>query len=81
MLERIVAGVLVIGVLLWGASLLATPDESGVGGDPPARTDPEDPGPSTIAPPIPDDDREVDEDPDDEKTSDPEPRRKGRKDD
>lgn len=28
-LERLVAGVLVIGLLLWGASLLATPDAPG----------------------------------------------------
>lgn len=64
MLERLVAGVVVIGLLLWGASIIATPDadpfSEGEATDPaPAKhgsKDPVDIDPSPGDPPDDDDD-------------------------
>jgi hypothetical protein len=36
--ERLVAGVIVIGLLVWGASILATPNDDALAPDPPASS-------------------------------------------
>lgn len=86
-LERLVAGVVVIGVLLWGASVLATPDETTPDPlvDPPRRGGDDHAEPlEDVSPP----DRSDDEDDEDEgddrdeddqpTTSEPTRRKKGR---
>ena len=71
-LERLVAGVVVIGLLLWGASLLATPDDAMP--DPshePETRDDAPPDAPALAPPrvVPDEGDDEDDDDDDEDRS------------
>lgn len=81
-LERIVAGVVIIGVLLWGASLLATPDD--LAPDAPereARDEARGSDPVLAPPPIVDDEEEDEEDRDDDEDEDRSPKRhKGKND-
>jgi hypothetical protein len=63
--ERLVAGVIVIGLIIFGASILATPDESGE----PSDVDPV----ADIQPGPPDVDVPVDPAPDDEGGDEPAP--------
>lgn len=84
-LERLVAGVVVIGVLLWGASVLATPDESTprpAEDVPQQRDGPREPVEDLAPDPPPDDEGDGDEDDEDDAeaptTREPGKRKKGR---
>lgn len=70
-LERLAAGVIVIGLIVWGASVLATPDDALASQEPPA---PRDEPTEDVDAPAP-----VDEEADDDRDEDDEPDRVERK--
>ncbi len=78
MLERLVAGVVVIGLLLWGASILATPSdtEDAPVSDPSARILPGSDEPAPILPVGGDEDEEQDEEDEDGEDDDRRDRKK-----
>lgn len=83
-LERLLAGVILIAALLWGASLLASPDEASDTSSPgePRHDEERLPMDARIAPSGGEDDDDEEEDEDDDDDDDEEarePRRKGKR--